>query len=162
MKRVIVIGCPGAGKTTFAEKLSAATDLPLHHLDAIWHKPDRTHITREEFDHRLAKILALDEWIVDGNYSRTVERRIAACDTVVLFDLPTEDCLSGAVARLGKKRPDMPWVDTALDPALRAEIERFSCEVLPTIYRLIDEYRDGKRIVIFKSRSEADAFISTL
>ena len=162
MKRIIVIGCPGSGKTTFAEKLRTATDLPLYHLDAIWHKPDRTHITREEFDERLAKILSLDKWIVDGNYRRTVERRIAACDTIFLFDLPTEECLAGAVARLGTSRPDMPWVDTALDPALRAEIERFSEQVLPTIYRLIDEYRDGKRIVIFKSRREADAFISAL
>ena len=162
MKRVIVIGCPGSGKTTFAEKLCTATDLPLYHLDAIWHKPDRTHITREEFDERLAKILSLDKWIVDGNYSRTVERRIAACDTVFLFDLPTEECLAGAVARLGKKRPDMPWVDAALDPALRAEIERFSEQVLPTIYRLIDAYEDGRRIVIFKSRAEADAFIGSL
>ena len=162
MKKVIVIGCPGAGKTTFAEKLRDRTGLPLFYLDAIWHKPDRTHITRDEFDERLAKILSLDKWIVDGNYSRTVERRIAACDTVFLFDLPTEECLAGAVARLGKKRPDMPWVDTALDPALRAEIERFSEQVLPTIYRLIDAYEDGRRIVIFKNRAEADAFISAL
>ena len=37
MKRVIVIGCPGSGKTTFAEKLHKNTGLPLFHLDAIWH-----------------------------------------------------------------------------------------------------------------------------
>lgn len=50
MKRVIVIGCPGSGKTTFAEKLNKITGLPLFYLDAIWHKPDKTHIPREEFD----------------------------------------------------------------------------------------------------------------
>ena len=56
MKKVIVIGCPGSGKTTFAEKLQEKTNLPLYYLDAIWHKPDKTHIPREEFDKRIVEI----------------------------------------------------------------------------------------------------------
>ena len=98
MKRVIVIGCPGSGKTTFAEKLNKITGLPLYHLDAIWHKPDKTHIPREEFDQRISEIFATDEWIIDGNYGRTVEMRLKECDTVFLFDLPTEVCLQGALS----------------------------------------------------------------
>ena len=160
MKRVIVIGCPGSGKTTFAEKLRDKSNLPLFYLDAIWHKPDRTHISREEYDKRLAEILALDAWIIDGNYSRTIESRIAACDTVFLFDLPSEVCLDGAISRLGKDRYDMPWIDTELDPKLKAEIEEFSIKNLPSIYALIDKYRDGRDIVVFKSREEADEFLN--
>ena len=159
MKKVIVIGCPGSGKTTFAERLREKSGLPLVYLDAIWHKADRTHISREEFDARLSEILCRDAYIIDGNYSRTVERRIAACDTVFLFDLPTEVCLSGAIARLGKKRPDMPWVDYELDPRLREEIEKFRSENLPRIYLLLEQYRKGKRIVILRSREEADEFL---
>ena len=90
MKKVIVIGSPGSGKTTFAEKLRDKTGLQLFHLDAIWHRADKTHISREEFDIRLGEILSLDSYIIDGNYSRTVERRISACDTIFFFDLPTE------------------------------------------------------------------------
>ena len=116
MKRVIVIGCPGSGKTTFAEKLNKITGLPLYHLDAIWHKPDKTHIPREEFDQRISEIFATDEWIIDGNYGRTVEMRLKECDTVFLFDLPTEVCLQGACERLGKGRYDMPWIEKELDP----------------------------------------------
>ena len=159
MKKVIVIGCPGSGKTTFSEKLRDRTGLPLFYLDAIWHKPDRTHISREEFDARLAEIGRQDTWIIDGNYSRTVERRINMCDTVFLFDLPTEVCLQGALNRLGEARPDVPWIDTRLDPRFREEIECFRDQNLPTIYALLEQYGADKRIVIFKSRSEADAFL---
>ena len=160
MQKIIVIGCPGAGKTTFAQKLRDKSGLPLFHLDAIWHKADRTHISREEFDARLGEILSFDTWIIDGNYSRTLERRLTACDTVFLFDLPCKECLAGAMARIGQKRPDMPWIDTELDPKLKREIEEFPNKNLPIIYALIDKYKDGKRVVVFKSREEADAFLN--
>ena len=162
MKKVIVIGSPGAGKTTFAQKLNELTGLPLFHLDAIWHKPDRTHISREEYDARLGEILSLDSWIIDGNYSRTLERRMEACDTVFLFDLPTEVCLEGAISRLGKGRYDMPWCDTELDPRFKQEIEEFGEKNLPTIYALIEKYKDGKTVIVFKSRIEADEFLENI
>ena len=158
MNKIIVIGCPGSGKTTFAEKLRDKTALPLFYLDAIWHKPDRTHISRDEFDTRLGEILALEGWIIDGNYSRTVERRIEACDTVFLFDLPTEVCIEGAVSRLGKGRYDMPWIDTVLDPRLEGEIMEFRDKNLPVIYEMLEKYGD-KAVIVFKSREEADEYI---
>ena len=159
MKKIIVIGCPGSGKTTFAEKLRDKMDIPLFYLDAIWHKPDRTHISREEFDVRLDEILKLESWIIDGNYSRTVERRIEACDTVFLFDLPTEVCLEGATLRLGKGRYDIPWIDTALDPKLKEEIENFTVKNLPIIYDLLEKYKDGRNVVIFKDRAETERYL---
>ena len=159
MNKVIVIGCPGSGKTTFAEKLSKKTGLPLYYLDAIWHKPDRTHISRESFDQRLREIFATDEWIIDGNYSRTIEMRLAACDTVFLFDLPTEVCLQGAISRLGKGRYDVPWIDKELDPRFKEEIESFAETVLPGIYDLLGKYKSDREIIVFRSREEADAFL---
>ena len=158
MKRAIVIGCPGSGKTTFSEKLRDKTGLPLYYLDAIWHKPDKTHISREEYDERIDEILKLDRWIIDGNYQRTLETRISCCDTVFLFDLPTGVCLEGVVSRLGKTRYDVPWIDTELDPDFKRSIESFPNTNLPDIYRLLEKYCD-KNIVIFRTREDADAFL---
>ena len=48
-KKVIIIGSPGSGKSTFARKLRDITGLPLHYLDMIWHRPDKTTVSKEEF-----------------------------------------------------------------------------------------------------------------
>lgn len=86
MKKILVIGCPGAGKSTFARKLAAKTHLPLYYLDMIWHRADKTNIGRGEFYQRLDEILETDEWIIDGNYLHTMARRLKDCDTVFFFD----------------------------------------------------------------------------
>lgn len=162
MKKIMVIGCPGSGKTTFSIKLGKITNIPLYHLDAIWHKPDKTHIPREEFDERIQEIFARDAWILDGNYNRTIEVRLKECDTVFLFDLPTEVCLEGAVRRLGEKRYDLPWLEKELDPEFEGFIRTFAEQSLPKIYGLLDTYKENKRIIIFKSRAEADSFLKQL
>lgn len=158
MKKILVIGNSGSGKSTFARKLHRATGLPLFHLDLVWHLPDKTNISREEFDTRLEEILALKEWIIDGNYQRTLQRRITACDTIFLLDYPVEVCLAGVAERIGKERPDMPWQETEFDPEFRQWILDFPNTQLPDIYRLLDQYRDQKQIIIFTSREEADAW----
>ena len=162
MKKIIVIGCPGSGKTTFAKKLEKLTRIPLYHLDSIWHKPDKTTVPREEFDICLGEILERDEWIIDGNYRRTLERRLLSADTVFLFDLPTEACIEGVRSRIGKKRDDLPWCETELDPEFLLQIESFREKELPEILGLIESYREGREIVVFKSREAADLFLDSL
>lgn len=160
MKRVIVIGCPGAGKSTFARKLAEKTGLPLHYLDMIWHRADRTTISREEFDKQLHEIMAGDKWIIDGNYLRTMPMRLERADTVFFFDLPLDVCLSGATERLGKDREDMPWQDDVLDDEFRQWIIDFPKTQLPTISLLLASYNGN--VVRFKSRQEADELIGRL
>lgn len=162
MKKVIVIGCPGSGKTTFAEKLQENTGLPIYYLDAIWHKPDKTHIPRDEFDERIKEIFETSEWIIDGNYGRTIEMRMKECDTVFLFDLPTEVCIQGATERIGNGRYDLPWLETELDPEFESFIKEFPETTLPKIYALIEKYKAEKEIIIFKSREESDGYIRNI
>lgn len=159
MKKVIVIGSPGAGKSTFARKLRDKTDLPLYYLDMLWHKADKTNISKDEFDGRLCEILQKESWIIDGNYSRTMEMRLQACDTVFLLDFPLDVCLSGVESRIGKKRVDMPWVETEFDAEFKQWILGFPKIRLPQIYEWLKKYKDGKEIIIFKSRESADAYI---
>ena len=158
----MVIGCSGSGKSVFSRKLRDVTGLSLYYLDMIWHKPDGTNISREEFDEKLRSIMSRDSWIIDGNYQRTLETRIKACDTVFLFDLPTETCIEGALSRIGKKREDMPWFENELDPQFRQWIESFRENQLPEIYRLLEKYKNGRQIVIFRTREQSDKFIEKL
>ncbi len=162
MQKVIVIGCPGSGKTTFAERLNIITGLPLYYLDAIWHKPDKTHISRENFDKSISAILNTAEWIIDGNYSRTLEIRLQQCDTVFLFDLPTEVCIQGATDRLGKGRYDIPWIDKELTPSFKQSIQDFPRNSLPRIYELIEKYSKNRQIIVFKSREDVDVFLKSI
>ncbi len=158
MQRVIVIGCPGGGKSTFARALRDRTGLPLYCLDMIWHKPDKTTVTREEFDASLQEILQKDRYLIDGNYARTLEARLASCDTAVLLDYPLEVCLSGVEARIGTKREDMPWVEEEFDPEFREWIINFGRDKLPYIYECLSRAR-GVRVLIFRSRDEAARFL---
>ena len=149
MNKAIIIGCPGAGKSTFSRQLRDITNLPLYYLDMLYHKPDRTTVSRKEFDLKLGEILARDRWIIDGNYQRTLERRLVACDTVFLFDYPTEVCLEGARERVGKVREEIPWVESELDPEFQQAILDFAPNQLPKIYELLKKHGKGKQIIIF-------------
>ena len=160
MKKVIVIGCPGAGKSTFARKLSAKTGLPLYYLDIIWHLPDRNTLSREDFATRLEMITSGEKWIIDGNYLHTMSFRLQNCDTVFFFDLPTDVCLAGAEERIGKEREDMPWTDETMNEEFRQWIIDFPTQQLPVINSLLSEYKEKVKIIVFHTREEADIFIN--
>lgn len=161
MKKIIVIGCPGSGKSYFSKKLKDILNYPIYHLDLIWNKPDKTTISREEFDDILNKIFLEDAWIMDGNYQRTLEMRVKACDTVILLDYDLEVSLEGATSRIGKKRDDMPWQEDELNEEFKNKILSFREEKLPEIYKILDEYKDEKEIIIFKNREESNNFLES-
>lgn len=162
MKKVIIIGCPGAGKSTFARKLSAKTDLPLYYLDMIWHRHDRTTLSREEFVRCIEQIMSGDKWIIDGNYIHTLPLRLSRCDSVFFLDFPLDICLSGAEERIRKEREDMPWTDDRMDPEFRQWIIDFPTQQAPAIRKLLAECDRDIDITVFHTRDEANAFIESI
>ena len=160
-KRVAVIGCPGGGKSTFSRALRDRVDLPLYHLDAIYWRDDRTHLSREEFYPLMQEIIAREEWIMDGNYNATLEWRISACDLLIFLDYPAEVCLEGVRARRGQKRSDMPWVEEGDDQEFLEFIRGFESESKPKILELMEKYPE-KTVVTFRTREEADGFLAGL
>lgn len=161
MKKILVIGCPGSGKSTFSRKLNSITKIPLFYLDMLFHKPDKTNYSEEEFDEKLSSILAEEEWILDGNYARTLPVRLAQCDTVFWLDYPLEICTKGIEERLGKPRVDMPWIETEPDEEFIEFVKNFKANYYPEMQRLI-EAAEEKEIHRFTSREEANEYLKDL
>ena len=157
--RIIIIGSPGAGKSTFARKIKYIFRLPLFYLDKLFYKSDGTTVTQDAFDAKLLTILQKDNWIIDGNYLRTLPLRFEYCTDVFFLDYSLEQCLDGAMTRIGKPREDLPWIELALDPEFRKYILDFPKTQLPQIYEIIERYKDKRRITIFHSREESNEWL---
>lgn len=163
MKRIMVIGCPGSGKSTFSRALHEKTGIPLFHLDMMYWMPDRTTVEKAVFRKRLSDTIQKNEWIIDGNYGSTIELRLQACDTVIFLDYPLDVCLHGIMERRGIPRSDMPWVENEdeEDAGFIEFIKNFNSQSRPAIIDLLNRY-SNKDIYVFKSRNEADGFLNKI
>ena len=159
-----MIGCPGSGKSTFARSLHEKTQLPLVYLDMLFWNADRSTVTREVFDQRLKEAMDSERWIIDGNYSRTMEQRLAACDTVFFLDYSPEVCLESIRNRRGQARPDMPWIEREDDAdygEFLAFVSNFTTDRRPQILRLLEKYPD-KTVHHFTSREDAQHYLNEI
>ena len=111
MQRILVIGSPGAGKSTLSHQLAKRASLPLFHLDKLHWLPGWIERDRDEARAELCDVLALDRWIIDGNYGSILPMRLARADSVIWLDYPTRICFGRVLKRWwqyrGKARPDM-------------------------------------------------------
>jgi adenylate kinase family enzyme len=162
MKKAIIIGCPGSGKSTFGRELRRITELPLYHLDMMFWNKDRTTVPKEIFIERLQQAMSNSKWIIDGNYSSTMEMRIKECDTVFYLDYPTEVCIEGIESRKGQIRSDMPWIEKGnTDEDFIDFVNKYNSESRPHVIRLLEKYSE-KDIIIFKTRTESEEFLALL
>ena len=162
MKKIIIIGCPGSGKSTLSRSLHKITNIPLYHLDMLFWNEDKTTVEKSVFLDRLLKVIQNDEWIIDGNYSSTMELRMQACDTVIFLDYPLDVCLNGIKERKGKPRSDMPWIESDEDDAEFIEfIKNYNSQSRPKVTELLKRY-SHKDIYIFSNRIQAEEFLNKI
>jgi adenylate kinase family enzyme len=167
VKRILVIGTGGSGKTTVARRLAQRTGLPLIHLDALYWQPGWQPTPPEDWRAKVQTLISRDVWIIDGNYGGTLDARLEACDTVVFLDLPRLVCLWRVLKRLlrhvGRVRPELP-------PGCR---ERLSWEFLAWIWTYPSRRRSDilrrltaldrrKRVVMLRSSTAIDAFVAAV
>ncbi|WP_462410300.1 P-loop NTPase family protein [Neobacillus sp. Marseille-QA0830] len=143
MKRIMVVGVSaGVGKSTFAQKLGKALNIPVHHLDALYWKPGWVESPLEEFSKSQLNIVHQPQWIMEGNYTSTFDIRTEHADTIIYLELPLPVCLYRVFKRLllniGRTRPDMgegckekidwefiKFIYTTYEPRKRKMKERF-------------------------------------
>ena len=166
MKRVVIIGCGGAGKSTLAQELGKRTGLPVIHLDSIFWLPGWVEMNRDEFDRKIRAELEKEQWIIDGNYNRTMPERIARCDTIIYLDFPRIVCLYGIFKRLltniGKTRPDMgEGCPERVDWEFLKWVWNYNKDKRERNYRLLNEATHAETIVL-KNRRAVKKFLKSL
>ena len=167
MERILVIGCPGAGKSTLSREMSSMLDLPLIHLDSLFWLPGWKQREKEEFDALLLEELKKPKWIIDGNFGRTLPLRLQYCDTVVFLDFPRAVCLWGVVKRVlsnyGKVRSDMgEGCPERLDFSFLSFVWKFRGEPRKKLLAHISAADPSVRVVTLKSRKEVLRFLQSL
>ena len=164
MERVIIIGCGGSGKWWVAKVLGAKTGLPVVHLDQIFWSPGNwNHLDRSEFDHLLKLELEKPQWILDGNYDRTLPMRLEKCDTVIWLDYSRVVCIFQWIKRViinwGKARGDMaPGCNEWFDPEFAGWVWKFNKKNRKCYQELLAKQAD-KNIYIFKNRRQLKKFL---
>ena len=167
MERIMIIGSGGSGKSTLARRLGEKTGLPVVHLDQIWWSPGNwKHLEREEFDVLLAKELEKPQWILDGNYDRTMEIRLERADTVLYLDFPRIVSFWGWVTRViknrGRAREDMaPGCGEWFDPEMAKWVWNFNKKNRARYHGILSAQTD-KTVHIFRSRRQAKRFLDSL
>jgi adenylate kinase family enzyme len=165
MRKVMVIGSSGAGKSTFSQRLGAILNLEVVHLDSIhwrpgWVKPEKAVWVRIQ-----EELIAKNSWILDGNYGSTLEIRMRACDTVVYLAFPRMLCLYRVTKRWlqyrGRSRVDLNpgCVEHMPDWEFISWIWEFPKKKAPGVLALLEKYREGRQVIVLKSPRELERFL---
>ena len=166
MKRVLVIGPGGAGKSTFAKRLGEALKIEVTHLDQAYWRSGWTKPAEEEWVQKVTELTSRDAWIIDGNFGGTLDLRIKQCDTIVFLDLPRLLCLWRVVKRRltyrNRSRPDMAeGCHEKLDLDFILWVWNYSSRSRPKVVRLLGEHAGTKRVVWLRSQREVEQFLAT-
>ncbi|MBI9009039.1 MAG: AAA family ATPase [Tenericutes bacterium] len=165
MKRILVIGCPGSGKSTFSKRLAEKMNYPILHLDRIFHIDNHSQISRVELKNKITDFIEENEvYIIDGNYSGTLEFRLSFSDTVFYFDIDPVVCLRNVIYRVEHKlvRDDIaPGFDnTIMDPEFLEYVKTFNKNVKPKIDEILS--KSNAKLIKFFNYDEVEKFFINL
>ena len=166
MKRIMIIGCGGAGKSTLARQLGEKTGLPVIHLDKLFWHPGWVESSKDEIDEKIMAAMAEPRWIMDGNYNRTLPKRLQHCDMVIYLDFSRLACLLGVTKRVlttyGTVRPDMAeGCPERFDLEFLRWVWNFNKKHQERYYRLLNE-TDGIEKIVLKDRRAVRRFLGML
>ena len=162
MKRILVIGCPGAGKTYFSKKLSQYLSLPVVHMDNLYWRKDKTSVSREELITKLKPYLEKEKWIIDGNYHHTLEMRLPYATDVFVLDISREECIKGIKNRINQPRDDIPWIESEEDAnELIAWTADYGFRTKDEEMALLEKNKH-LHVHIIQSRQEMDEYLEKL
>jgi adenylate kinase family enzyme len=166
MQRVLVMGCSGAGKSTFARALADRLGLPFVSLDQLFWQPGWREPKMEDFTAKVTRAAEKSAWVIDGNYTRhgAGELRRERADTIVWFDLPRRVCLAGIFKRIvttyGTVRPEMaPGCPEQVDWAFLKYVWTYRDMQRPKLLVFFSALRGDQRFVAFTKRAQAADFL---
>jgi adenylate kinase family enzyme len=167
MQRILVIGSPGAGKSTLATRLAGRLGLPQIHLDREYFGPGWTVPTRDAWRETVRALAARPSWIMDGNYASTFDIRVPRATAVVWLDLPRWQCALSVLWRVarnyGRPRPDLGVAGPErFDPSFMRWIWSYPDKMRPKTARMLERLRPDQRVYVLRSRSEIPALEAAL
>ena len=167
MKRILVIGCGGSGKSTLSIKLGARLGIEVFHLDKLYWSAGWVALGRDEWQKVVEELLAREQWIIDGNFSGTLQQRIESCDTIVFLDLSRALCLWRILKRRlhyrHGTRPDMAdGCKERLNLEFVGWILNYPQRTRPKVLKLIRLNAANKKIFWLKSPQQVKAFLVSL
>ncbi len=111
MDKIIVLGSAGSGKSTLARKIGELLDIEVIHLDSYYWQPNWVATPDDEWTDKVKELLERERWVMDGNYTSSLELRIKAADAVIFLDRSRLFCLWRVFKRLmiyrGETRPEL-------------------------------------------------------